>query len=31
MDVLWREPATRSKAVLSVSAWNAAPTTAKLP
>lgn len=31
MDVLWREPATRQQASLSVHAWNAAPVTTKLP
>ncbi|WP_234736737.1 glycoside hydrolase family 2 protein [Tellurirhabdus bombi] len=30
LDVLWREPATRKNASLTVSAWNASATTAKL-
>jgi beta-mannosidase len=30
VDVLWREPSTRSNASLSVHAWNAAPVTRKL-
>ncbi|QHV94146.1 glycoside hydrolase family 2 protein [Spirosoma endbachense] len=30
LDVIWREPETRPKATLSVGAWNAAVTTAKL-
>lgn len=31
MDVIWRDPTTRSKAILTVSAWNAPATTAKIP
>ncbi|WP_080055522.1 glycoside hydrolase family 2 protein [Spirosoma aerolatum] len=31
LDVIWREPSTRPNAKLTVSAWNATSTTAKIP
>ncbi|MBN8825718.1 MULTISPECIES: sugar-binding domain-containing protein [unclassified Spirosoma] len=31
LDVIWREPSTRPNAKITVSAWNATPTTAKIP